>query len=144
MKLAIVASLIAGAAAFAPAANQASSSSALAAKAKAAKAGGFENELGVQPPLDFWDPLGYLDGADQAQFEKLRGLELKHGRTLIHILLLGCWLIWCGQQHMLSAAAETHLFCTSFVSPSHALNRSFCSCRCCHVGFLGICHHGIR
>ena len=82
MKLAIVASLVAGAAAFAPSAEKASSS-ALLAKAKG-RALSFENELGVQPPLDFWDPLGYLDGADQAEFNKLRGLEIKHGRTFHH------------------------------------------------------------
>ena len=71
MKLAIVASLLAGAAAFAPSGTTKSSGTALQA---------YENELGVQPPLDFWDPLGLLDGADQERFDRLRYVEIKHGR----------------------------------------------------------------
>ena len=47
MKLTVLASLFAAASAFAPA-KQASTSSALAA---------FENELGAQVPLGYWDPL---------------------------------------------------------------------------------------
>merc|ERR1712111_50126 len=39
----------------------------------------FENELGVQPPLGFWDPLGMLNDADQERFDRLRYVELKHG-----------------------------------------------------------------
>ena len=35
----------------------------------------FENELGVQPPLGFWDPLGLLKDADQARFNRLRYVE---------------------------------------------------------------------
>eukprot|EP00632_Arachnochrysis_sp_CCMP2950_P015089 CAMPEP_0185695210 /NCGR_PEP_ID=MMETSP1164-20130828/4380_1 /TAXON_ID=1104430 /ORGANISM="Chrysoreinhardia sp, Strain CCMP2950" /LENGTH=66 /DNA_ID=CAMNT_0028362069 /DNA_START=84 /DNA_END=281 /DNA_ORIENTATION=+ len=31
----------------------------------------FETELGVQPPLGFWDPLGLLSDADQATFDRL-------------------------------------------------------------------------
>ena len=53
MKTAVLASLIASAAAFAPAAKQASTSVSLNA---------FEDELGVQPPLGFFDPLGLLNG----------------------------------------------------------------------------------
>jgi len=41
----------------------------------------FETELGAQAPLGFYDPLGVLDTADQAQFDRLRGVELKHGRV---------------------------------------------------------------
>mmetsp|Transcript_25576 Transcript_25576/g.40238 ORF Transcript_25576/g.40238 Transcript_25576/m.40238 type:complete len:205 (-) Transcript_25576:256-870(-) len=40
----------------------------------------FESELGAQPPLGFWDPLGMLDGADQERFDRLRYVEVKHGR----------------------------------------------------------------
>merc|ERR1711981_1345150 len=40
----------------------------------------FESELGVQPPLGFWDPLGLLNDADQERFDRLRYVELKHGR----------------------------------------------------------------
>ena len=70
MKSAIIASLIAGAAAFAPAQTGKATTS-LAA---------FENELGVQPPLGFFDPLGLLDNADQERFDRLRYVEIKHGR----------------------------------------------------------------
>merc|ERR1711966_226365 len=40
----------------------------------------FESELGVQPPLGFFDPLGLLDDADQDRFDRLRYVEIKHGR----------------------------------------------------------------
>ena len=70
MKCTILASLFAGAAAFAPAqTGQASTSTALSAS--------FENEIGAQPPLGFFDPLGYLEGEDQERFERLRWVELK-------------------------------------------------------------------
>ena len=70
MKTAILASLIASAAAFAPA-KQAASTTSLSA---------FESELGAQEPLGFYDPLGLLNDADEAKFERLRYVELKHGR----------------------------------------------------------------
>ena len=70
MKSALLAPLAASAAAFAPA-PAARASTSLAA---------FESELGAQPPLGFWDPLGILDGADQAKFDRLRYVEVKHGR----------------------------------------------------------------
>merc|ERR1712130_22601 len=40
----------------------------------------FESELGVQDPLGFFDPLGLLEDADQEKFERLRYVEIKHGR----------------------------------------------------------------
>jgi len=70
MKTAILASLLASAAAFAPAQQKASST--------ALKA--FENELGAQPPLGFFDPLGLVADGDQEKFDRLRYVELKHGR----------------------------------------------------------------
>merc|ERR1719362_1007122 len=71
MTSALLAALIGSAAAFAPA-SQKPSTTALNA---------FETELGVQPPLGFWDPLGLLDGADQETFDRLRYTEIKHGRV---------------------------------------------------------------
>jgi len=41
----------------------------------------FEQEVGAQPPLGFWDPLGLLENADQDRFDRLREVELKHGRV---------------------------------------------------------------
>ena len=70
MKSAILASLIATAAAFAPA-KDASRSTALKA---------FENELGAQAPLGFFDPLGLVEDGDQEKFDRLRYTEIKHGR----------------------------------------------------------------
>ena len=70
MKTVILASLIASAAAFAPA-KQAATSSALKA---------FEDELGAQPPLGFFDPLGLVYDGDQEKFDRLRYVEIKHGR----------------------------------------------------------------
>jgi len=40
----------------------------------------FESEIGSQPPLGFFDPLGLLDDADQERFDRLRYVEVKHGR----------------------------------------------------------------
>jgi len=79
MKTAIAAALIGSAAAFAPA-QTGKASTALSA---------FENELGVQPPLGFFDPLGLLDDADQERFDRLRYVEIKHGRI--------CMLAFLGQ-----------------------------------------------
>ena len=72
MKTAVLASLIASAAAFAPA-KQAVTSTALN--------NAFEDELGAQPPLGFFDPFGLLSGdATQERFDRLRYVEIKHGR----------------------------------------------------------------
>ena len=70
MKSVIIAAIIGSAAAFAPA-PVAKSASALSA---------FESELGAQAPLGFFDPLGLLDDADQERFDRLRYVEIKHGR----------------------------------------------------------------
>jgi len=70
MKSVIFALAAGSAAAFAPAAVQKATTSLHA----------FESELGVQEPLGFYDPLGLLDDADQERFDRLRYVELKHGR----------------------------------------------------------------
>ena len=72
-----IASLV-GAAAFAPV-SQVARSSALKMS--------FESEIGAQPPLGFWDPLGLLDDADQARFDRLRCVENKHGRISMLAIL---------------------------------------------------------
>jgi hypothetical protein len=74
MKLTIIASLIAGATAFAP--SQTSKASTVLSVA-------FENELGAQPPLGFWDPLGLVADGDQARFDRLRYTEIKQSKTEI-------------------------------------------------------------
>jgi hypothetical protein len=71
MKFIIAATLAASAAAFAPA-KVAQTSTSLNA---------FEDELGAQAPLGFFDPLGLLNGdVDQERFDRLRYVEIKHGR----------------------------------------------------------------
>merc|ERR1719464_2545187 len=71
MQLAALAALVGSATAFAPAPVARTASTSLSA---------FESELGVQPPLGFFDPLGLLDDADQERFDRLRYVEIKHGR----------------------------------------------------------------
>ena len=70
MKLAIATTLVASVAAFTPS-KVAKTSTALNV---------FGSELGVQPPLGFFDPLGLLDDADQERFDRLHYVEIKHGR----------------------------------------------------------------
>merc|ERR1719436_2411906 len=40
----------------------------------------FENELGVQEPVGFWDPAGFTADGDVSSFQRRRSVELKHGR----------------------------------------------------------------
>ena len=40
----------------------------------------FESELGAQEPIGFWDPLGLVADGDQDTFDRLRYVEIKHGR----------------------------------------------------------------
>jgi len=46
----------------------------------------FENELGVQAPFGFWDPLGLSKDGDAEAFRRRRTTEIKHGR----ISMLAC------------------------------------------------------
>ena len=72
MKLAIIAATIfASATAFAPYKPKSSSRRGLQA---------FETEVGAQPPLGFFDPLGLLSDGNQETFDRLRYVEIKHGR----------------------------------------------------------------
>ena len=80
MKLAALSALVASASAFAPAQT---------GKATVAL-NAFEDELGAQPPLGFFDPLGMLNGdVSQERFDRLRYVEIKHGRI--------CQLAFLGQ-----------------------------------------------
>jgi hypothetical protein len=72
MKSVIIASLIASAAAFAPAQT---------ARSSVATNMAFEDEVGAQAPLGFFDPLGLVADGDQEKFDRLRGVEIKHGRV---------------------------------------------------------------
>lgn len=69
----LLASIAASATAFAPASTSSGSSS-----SSALQASPFEDALGAQPPLGFFDPLGLATSQDE--FDRLRYVELKHGR----------------------------------------------------------------
>jgi hypothetical protein len=74
MKTVILASLVASAAAFAPA-KQAQTSTSLAISSP------YEKELGVIAPTGFFDPFGLSAKIDQDKFDSYRLAELKHGRV---------------------------------------------------------------
>ena len=75
-----VLALAASASAFAPKAFKAT-------RGRSAMRMGFESEIGAQPPLGFWDPLGLLNDADQERFDRLRTVETKHGRISMLAIL---------------------------------------------------------
>mmetsp|Transcript_26178 Transcript_26178/g.54874 ORF Transcript_26178/g.54874 Transcript_26178/m.54874 type:complete len:204 (-) Transcript_26178:360-971(-) len=89
MKTAILATLLATAAAFAPTPiTKASTTTALS--------GAFDNEIGAaSPELGCWDPLGYVSNGDQARFDRLRYVELKHGR-IAQLAAWGYATTWSG------------------------------------------------
>jgi len=72
MKLALFATFVAGASAFA--------SKKAVRKSVSVAAASFEDDIGATLPLGFWDPLGLVADGDQANFDRLRLVELKHGR----------------------------------------------------------------
>lgn len=74
MKSVIIATLLASAAAFVPTAQQASTST------SALQVADFKSEVGAQMPLGFWDPMSMLGSGDQSRFDRLREVEIKHGR----------------------------------------------------------------
>jgi len=76
MKLAIITSLVASVAAFAPS-QSASKSTSLNVN---------ELELGVTEPLGVFDPLGWLESEPEA-FERRRAVERKHGRVAMAAVL---------------------------------------------------------
>jgi Chlorophyll A-B binding protein len=71
MKTAILASLVASAAAFAPTKDAARTSVSL---------NSFEDAVGATAPLGFFDPLNLVADGDEKKFNRLRYVEIKHGR----------------------------------------------------------------
>ena len=41
----------------------------------------YSDELGAQKPLGYFDPIGLVTNVDQERFDRLRGVEIKHGRV---------------------------------------------------------------
>lgn len=89
MKTAILTSLVASAAAFAPSEQK--------ARTSVATQMSFENEIGVTRPLGLYDPLGLLKNADEAKFNRLRFVELKHGRISM-LAVVGYLATKCGNR----------------------------------------------
>mmetsp|Transcript_7582 Transcript_7582/g.27812 ORF Transcript_7582/g.27812 Transcript_7582/m.27812 type:complete len:283 (+) Transcript_7582:115-963(+) len=44
----------------------------------------FEEELGVQAPMGYWDPLGFSNDGDFDEFYRRRSAELKNGRVAMY------------------------------------------------------------
>lgn len=89
MKTFIAASLIASAAAFAPVSDRATTSSALNA------ASPFADEIGAQVPLGYFDPLGICKDGNRENFDRLRYVELKHGRVAM-LAVVGYLVTYAG------------------------------------------------
>jgi Chlorophyll A-B binding protein len=83
MKFAILASLVAGSLAFVPSSSN--------SRAKVVTSMAFEDQIGAQPPLGFFDPLGLLSDADEEKFNRLRYTEIKHGRICMLAVLGHIW-----------------------------------------------------
>lgn len=73
MKFLVLSSLVAGASAFVSQANTAASTQLSMSK--------YENELGAQAPLGYWDPLGVMKVNNDKKFELFRDVEITHGRV---------------------------------------------------------------
>ena len=86
MKTAILATLVASAAAFAPS-QKAASTTALSM--------GYESDVGAQAPLGFFDPLGICADGDKENFDRLRYVELKHGRVAM-LAVVGYLVTYAG------------------------------------------------
>jgi len=67
----------------------------------------FENELGVQAPVGYWDPLGMSKDGDELKFKRRRASELKHGR-------------WC-MFACIGYIAPEYFRIPGFISPSQQL-----------------------
>jgi len=83
-RAAVLALCLGSAAAFVAPAPVKSSVTMAAKKAKAAApamvSNDYSTELGVLPPVGFWDPAGLSGGVDRETFDRWRMLEIKHGR----------------------------------------------------------------
>ena len=90
MKIAIASLLLGSAAAFAPASQRSASTTSTALNA-------YENEIGAANlsagVTVCWDPLNFVEGKDQATFDKFRALEIKHGRVAM-LAFLGYATTW--------------------------------------------------
>ena len=58
----------------------------------------FENELGVQAPVGFWDPAGFTADGSVEDFKRRRATEIKHGRismlATMGYITPATWICW--------------------------------------------------
>lgn len=87
MKSIAALALVGSAAAFAPAPVQ--------QKSTALFENPLANELGAQAPLGFFDPLGACADGDKENFDRLRWVELKHGRIAM-LAVVGYLVTYAG------------------------------------------------
>uniref|UniRef100_A0A7S1E3U2 Uncharacterized protein n=1 Tax=Thalassionema nitzschioides TaxID=33649 RepID=A0A7S1E3U2_9STRA len=98
MKTALFLTLCSSAAAFAPSKQTTSTTSLnLFGPAGAPSNQAFASEVGAQAPLGVFDPAGVLDspGFDKAEFDRLRWVELKHGRVAM-LAVVGYLVTYAG------------------------------------------------
>jgi hypothetical protein len=89
MKVALLASLVASAAAFAPSKTAPTSTSLNAWRE--------DTVVGITPPVGFFDPLGLSKGQSDATMKYYREAELKHGRVAMAACL--GWYLNAGGVH---------------------------------------------
>jgi Chlorophyll A-B binding protein len=87
MKSVLIASLLAGVSAFAPAVQKSGSSALFM---------GYEKEIGAQAPLGFFDPLKLSTSeTDPAAFARMQEAEVRHGRCAM-LAITGWWVTAAG------------------------------------------------
>ena len=91
MRVIVALALLASASAFAPNMAPAKGASSVQLAAKGAKSIDYGSAIGAPKGTvgitDGWDPLGLLDDAPVERFERLRTVELKHGRISMLAIL---------------------------------------------------------
>ena len=85
----------------------------------------FENELGVQAPVGFWDPVGFTADGDVAAFKRRRSVELKHGRISMmatmgasDLIVLHFFVCFVYFSDCNNSSTSKYLECGSFVCKS--------------------------
>jgi len=91
IRAALVLSLCASASAFVTKTGPVRSVARTAAKPASVQMFDPRSELGVLKPVGFFDPLGFCKKADQAQFDRWRTVEIKHGRVCMMAFLGYIW-----------------------------------------------------
>ena len=97
----------------------------------------FEDAIGAQPPLGFWDPLGLLKDADQARFDRLRTVETKHGR-IAQLAILGHLVTTAGVRVPLGPNEVKTGLAAFATCPTSGLAFTFVTIGAIELGFASI------